>query len=102
MDNLLMVSSQYKMALTAVVNLLHAEDPPLDKIIEYYQIISQKKLNINKHNLINLIKVYIDYRQTGIPHKEAVVIARNIALGLDNKFCKTKSRLRNKLAERKK
>ncbi len=95
MDSI-MASRQYKISL---INLLQGEDPSLDKIIQYYQLISQKKLQINL-TFINLIEAYIYYRQAGFPHQEAVVMARHIALGVDNKFCKTKKRLKNKLAAR--
>ncbi len=96
-----MASSQYKMAVEAVLNLLNAEDPSLDDIMKYYVIITQKKYKNININFINKIKLYIEFRQTGLPHKEAFVMAHDSVQGLlYGKYSKTNTRLRNKLAAR--
>ena len=97
-----MASNKYTTATEAIVNLLNHEDPPLEKIIEYHNILCQKKNPNKKANLIPKIAIYIELRQSGYGHSEAFYMAHETVRGcLYGKYSKTNIRLHKKLAERK-
>ncbi len=94
---------EYLKAVYALHHLISTDDPPLDKIIEYYKIISSKKLIDKNSTLTPKIALYIELRQAGYLHREAVVMAHDAIKGiLYGKYGNTVMRLRAKLAERKK